>query len=396
MRPTILVFIAHYLPGYKSGGPVRTIANMVDHLGDEFDFRIVTKDRDWGDSQSYVGVPTDCWTPVGRAQVFYIDNTNQTLAAFKGPIGGIEHDILYLNSFFSQGFTIQPLFFRRLGLLPRRPVIIAPRGEFSEGALALKRTKKTFYLHLARAIGLYDGLVWQASSEHEAADVRRTMGRTATSIMVAPDMPPVLPDNAIVESVSLRREPLEVVFLSRIARMKNLEFALRVLARVESPVRFNIFGPMADGTYWEKCQRLIDGLPSHVDAVYHGSVDHSKVRNVMARHHLFFLPTLGENYGHVIPEALSVGTPVLISDRTPWRDLEKQGVGWDLPLESHDVYRQRIEHVARMNDDEYRQLRQRARSWVRERLMDQRIIEANRQMFLSLLEQDGGRFARHG
>ena len=37
----ILCFVAYYLPGYRSGGPVRTIANFVDHLGDEFDIRIV-------------------------------------------------------------------------------------------------------------------------------------------------------------------------------------------------------------------------------------------------------------------------------------------------------------------------------------------------------------------
>ncbi len=48
-RITILAFIGHYLPGYKAGGPIRTLENMVDALGDEFEFRIVTSDRDLGD-----------------------------------------------------------------------------------------------------------------------------------------------------------------------------------------------------------------------------------------------------------------------------------------------------------------------------------------------------------
>ena len=47
-RPIILSFAGHYLPGYKAGGPIRSIANMVDQLGDEFDFRIVAGDRDLG------------------------------------------------------------------------------------------------------------------------------------------------------------------------------------------------------------------------------------------------------------------------------------------------------------------------------------------------------------
>jgi len=36
----IFVFMAYYLPGFKSGGPVRALENMIDHLGDEFNFKI--------------------------------------------------------------------------------------------------------------------------------------------------------------------------------------------------------------------------------------------------------------------------------------------------------------------------------------------------------------------
>ena len=54
----------------------------------------------------------------------------------------------------------------------------------------------------------------------------------------------------------------------------------------------------------------------------------------------FFFPTLGENYGHVIYEALDSGCPVLISDQTPWRGLSEVGAGWDLPLDKPDLFRQ--------------------------------------------------------
>jgi hypothetical protein len=32
----IMTFVGSYLPGYKAGGPIRTLANIVDRLGDEF------------------------------------------------------------------------------------------------------------------------------------------------------------------------------------------------------------------------------------------------------------------------------------------------------------------------------------------------------------------------
>ena len=55
----ILTFIGWYLPGYRGGGPTRTLANMVDRLGDEFEFKIVTSDRDSKDTKSYPCIMVD-------------------------------------------------------------------------------------------------------------------------------------------------------------------------------------------------------------------------------------------------------------------------------------------------------------------------------------------------
>ena len=34
----ILIFADYYLPGFKAGGPIKTLSNLVDQLGDEFHF----------------------------------------------------------------------------------------------------------------------------------------------------------------------------------------------------------------------------------------------------------------------------------------------------------------------------------------------------------------------
>ena len=51
---------------------------------------------------------------------------------------------------------------------------------------------------------------------------------------------------------------------------------------------------------------------------------------------LFVLPTYSENFGMVIVEALSCGTPVITTKGTPWADLEKFECGWwiDMNIES--------------------------------------------------------------
>jgi hypothetical protein len=64
-KRSILVLADHYLPGYKAGGPIRTLVNMVDRIGDEFQFKIVTADRDFKDYAAYPGVTIDHWNRVG-------------------------------------------------------------------------------------------------------------------------------------------------------------------------------------------------------------------------------------------------------------------------------------------------------------------------------------------
>ena len=69
----VLVCIGYYLPGFKSGGPVRSMANMVAHLVDDVQFYIVTSDRDLGDDSPYPEVVNDGeWVDVANARVLYL------------------------------------------------------------------------------------------------------------------------------------------------------------------------------------------------------------------------------------------------------------------------------------------------------------------------------------
>ena len=183
----ILTFADYYLPGYKFGGPIRTIVNMVDRLGADYRFRIVTRDRDYGDTEPYPGVAVGSWNAVDNADVFYLSGEDVSLRALRNFIQSTRFDVLYCNSVFSPDFTIKPLLLRRLKLIPEAPLVIAPRGEFSAGALAIKSAKKRAYMTVAKAVGLYEGVTWQASSSYEADDIRRCFGNRA-KVVIAQDL----------------------------------------------------------------------------------------------------------------------------------------------------------------------------------------------------------------
>lgn len=389
-KPIILTFVGCYLPGYKAGGPVRTIANMVNHLRDDFEFWIITRDRDLGDTSPYADIQPNQWQHVGGAMVYYLPPENCTVKGMAKLIKNTRYDVLYLNSFFELIFTIKPLLARRFGWLPDKPVIVAPRGEFSLGAIRLKYLKKYVYIHIAKLFQLYDNVTWQASSEHEAQDIIRVTNEIPATIhvVVAPDLPCRASLNASIDaSIPLKADGADVriVFLSRISPMKNLDYALMVLCKVKASVIFDIYGPAEDADYWKSCKELMKQLPANVSVNYLGSVHPDQVASIFSRYDLFFFPTRGENYGHVIAEALSVGTPVLLSDQTPWRDLQTDRVGWDIPLEDRDRFVSVIDELPAMTQKERSAWRIYIKQKTVERLTNPQILEANRELFMSAM-----------
>lgn len=398
----ILVFADYFLPGFKAGGPIRTIANMADRLGDEFSFKIITRDRDFGDESHYPGIMPDSWQAVGKAHVFYLSPGRLSFLSLRRLIRTTEHDVIYLNSFFSPYFTIRPLLLRRLGLISGKPLVIAPRGEFSSGALCLKSLKKRVYIFLSKVFGLYRGVIWQASSEYEKADILRKFGYD-TNILTASDLlqiieapnlaPPVCEKSGPIDRHETTKGSLNLIFLSRISRKKNIDGALKLLNGLKGNVVLNIYGPLEDMNYWSECQKIIKQLPENIVVQYQGAVTHERVSAVMREHDLFFFPTLGENFGHVILEAFSAGCPVLISDQTPWRGLEEKGVGWDLPLDQPGRFQAVLQRCIEMENQEYAELSRRAWEYGRQQAQNDETVEQNRQLFYEAVNRKQNRMS---
>ncbi len=387
-NPIILTTIASYLPGFKAGGPIRTLTNLIARLGDEFDFRILTADRDLDDVQPYPDIRPNVWMQRTHERVCYLSPDQRKFLSFRHHLTQESYDLLYLNSFFSQ-LTVYAVTYRRLGLLPARPWIIAPRGEFSPGALQIKWPKKRLFLTFAGISGLYRNLIWQASSEFEAADIRRLVARfhldSNPSILVAPNLPPKMRGAAPTARPTKTKGAARLVFLSRIARMKNLAFALQQLAQGQGEITFDIYGPKEDEAYWRTCQQRIADLPENITASYLGPVEPDQASTVFASYHAFLFPTLGENFGHVILESLSAGCPVITSDRTPWRELTQKRAGWDLPLDQPTLFQQAIRQIVEMDHPTWQKWSQGARQVADAFINDPAIIEANRQLFYSAL-----------
>ncbi|MBY5937644.1 glycosyltransferase family 4 protein [Marinobacter nauticus] len=370
----VLVTSTHYLPGYKGGGPIKTIKNLFDSTGHEVGFKLITGDRDLGDDSSYDSVTIGDWNQVGDIPVFYARAGKVGYKEIFNEVYSRDYDLIYLNSFFSFRFSFFPLLVAKA---LKQKVVLGPRGEFSEGALRLKWLKKQVFINVFKLIGFHRYIVFQASSCFEEEDIRRVLGNHV-DVKIAED----IGSQEFVEEIPVRScETLKAVFVSRISPKKNLLAALKILRTVQSPLTYDIYGPIEDQEYWRECENVISSLPSHLEVRYKGSLDPNEVVRSLQAYDVFFFPTRGENFGHVIAEALCAGLPVVIADTTPWRGLQKHGIGWDIPLNNPKAFSSVLDELAVMSDEEYRALRERVLSWARNKFSQRDAVEANIALF---------------
>lgn len=348
----ILVIIGTYLPGYKAGGPVLSIANIIEYLGTEYEFHVLTSCCDFGETKPYEGVVVDQWTPVGHALVYYtLDISMKVVHRLSKGM-----DIVYVCGCFNK-YARNVLRLYQKGKIHGR-VIIASMGLFSDGAFRIKYWKKKTYMILSNLLGWYRGIEWSASTEEEASNIaKHVWGKIAYHI--AKDLPRTVGLRSVLKSK--QEGSLDVVFISRISRKKNLSFAITVLQKItDVRVHFSIVGTMEDDAYWKECQILLQQLPRNITWEYKGGISSEQVIKEMEQHQVFLFPTLGENYGHVIQEALSAGCAALISDLTPWKDLENAGVGAVIPLDQPQKYIEWIKYYADMDGTEFQKVADRA------------------------------------
>ncbi|HDR1924321.1 TPA: glycosyltransferase [Pasteurella multocida] len=388
-KKNVLIFTGLYLPGVKGGGPIRTIYNLTSRLKNDINFYIITLDRDLGDPSPYKNIATNTWTSDENGTKIYYINPNFKIRELIKVVNQIDYDVLYLNSFFNFRFTIIPLFLNKFHFFKKsKPIVLAPRGELSSSALSLKKCKKEIFTKLASWIGLYDqDIVWQGSSAHEINDIYTFLVKnniTYKKIIECRNLS--TPSSLTTSKEGINNQSrLRICFLSRIAKIKNLYFALEILQKIDFPVFLGIYGPLEDKKYWNACLSLISKLPSHIEVKYYGIVENTKVQETISNYDLFFVPTQGENYGHVFIEALSSGTPILLSDQTPWRNLKDKGIGWDIPLARKDRFIHALQAFNHLNVEKRQIIKQKCINFADSIINSKEVLDANKNIFLDLV-----------
>lgn len=379
-KTRILILTSYYLPGLNSGGPLRSLLHIQEALKATHEFVVVTRNRDLGSTIPYSDTTPGSWSTVAGVEVWYLVPPHWLPGSIHRAIRSARPDLIYIQSVLDLALSFMPLLLRRLGLISKHiPVLLAPRGELSAGALSIKPMRKRIYLSVARVLGIFDDVSWHATSQEERNEILRLRG-PAAKVALAPNLPSRGPSGTMLQRVPKRPGLVRLVFLSRISRKKNLHGVLSLLSGVKSDVQLDIYGNREDPRYWEECSALMAKLPTNIEVKYKGSVEPQNVIAVLSKYDVFLLPTLGENFGHVICEALVAGCPVVLSDKTPWRNLEEAQIGFDIPLDQIEYFRSVIGRFAMMDAAEFEQWSDNARKYGVQIADDPERIQRTREM----------------
>ena len=337
----VIAFTPTFAPGYKAGGVLKSMVQLLENLPESVTVTLVTADRDLGDPVPYDGLSGRV-VHRGPHEVYYLNvrNPRHWLALQRWARQNAV-DLLYVNGLWSPLFTVLPVVAHLLGLLTSREVLLSTRGELSPGAMGIKSTKKKFFLRGWAPLLRRIDPIWLASTEMEEREIHQIFpwARTVIQVDTLGDVPR--------EEIIASRERARFVFISRISKNKNLELGLEALQLVRTEADLDIFGPLEDANYWKTCQELIDRLPDNVRATYRGMLRPDQIQDTFAQYDGFILPTLGENFGHVIAESLSAGCPVICSQHTPWTGVLNQGGGVALKELDSRVWADEINRRAR-------------------------------------------------
>ncbi|MBM9433411.1 glycosyltransferase [Flaviflexus equikiangi] len=320
----VLVVSPFFEPAFKGGGPIQSLTALINAREPKYGVKVLTSNYDLG-SRCPVTDHADKWIQLRSFQVLYSSTLRTMIQSLVVELRSSEPpDLVYLNSFFDSRFAILPQVLARVLRWPSSKILIAPRGELQEGALAIKSRKKKLYLKSFRALRLHNGLLWHVSSFAEEQDVVRQFGDSAKVFVRENEVS--LPSTAVRRE---RRDPgaCRLIFASRISEKKGLHLLLEALSQTEAEVYLTIVGGFEEGSYERKCRTLAASLPKNIRVEFLGALPREDLLGVLQHSDLLVLPTAGENFGHIIPEALSTGCPVMCSELTPWTSRLQEGGG---------------------------------------------------------------------
>ena len=200
-------------------------------------------------------------------------------------------------------------------------LIYSPRGTLDKYALSFSKFKKQIFYNLflqKKSLELAD--YFHATSEKEYKEIREMGFSQPIAIIPNPIQKTTMKENKKRNVIS---------FVGRIHPIKGLDNLLAAWKEVYHIMKYDlkIYGVWENKNYVDKLQNYIKKNKIKRVKIY-GSIYGEEKNKLYQTSSFTIFPSFTENFGNSIGESLMNGTPVLVSDKTPWENVQNLKCGF--------------------------------------------------------------------
>ena len=337
-KTKILIAIDWYRPAHKAGGPITSIENLVDLLGDEphLEFYVVCGVFDYGEQQP-LDVPQETWVTVGKGQVKYWHPKELGWKQWMQIYQTLQPDIIHTQGLWSPKFSILPLLVAQR--YRKAKILVSPRGMLTPQALKQKGAMKAGVSFVLKALRAYKNVVFHSTNDQETDEIHLFLNqqnsnskggvagaegdplKKGNAILQMPNVPRNL--GGAVKETKREKKPNELhwLFVGRISPEKNPLLLLEALRFMEIPTKGYFIGGCQSETYKQQFEEKIKTLPKEHEVEYLGEKSLQEITEFLGEADVSINTSISENFGHSMAEALSAGVPIIVGPNTPWQNL---------------------------------------------------------------------------
>ena len=157
----------------------------------------------------------------------------------------------------------------------------------------------------------------------------------------------------------------EALFFSRIHEKKGILELLNSWSIIRpSDWILKIYGPVSDLNYMKKIKEKISKLSLDNSVfIFDPVFEYNQKEKVFLNSDCFLLPSKSENFGMSIVEALSYGLPVLTTEETPWKILNKINAGKIIKFSQENLTLS-LKEITSMKDEELVKMGERGKEFL--------------------------------
>lgn len=350
--------------GAHSGGTstcTYDLLSAMHRIGCNVDLMSIQSKDLMGHGEEWIKVlPNDAITPFGCS------------LNMKKVLSQSDYDLYHTNGLWMYCNHVTASVARKKG----KPYIITPHGMLYPQALARSAWKKRLMMCLC-----FDKDIRGASCIHatcmQEMKYYRDLGYRNPVAVIANPVP--IPD--YIEKIKPQREKKRIGFLGRLHPYKNVSELIEAwgsLGNATQNAELYIIGK-GDESYEAELKKLVQTLEL-TNVIFVGFINGREKFEKLATLTALFVPSISENFGMTIAEALVMKIPVMASLGTPWEELNSHHCGWWV---NNDVQTlaQTIEKALSLSDDEIEAMGERGKKLVIEKYGDIQVATQMKRLY---------------